>query len=322
MIQTLDVIDLHPPPHHFRHDVLRGLSRRPRTIPPKYFYDRRGSELFERITELPEYYPTRTELRILERRAGDIAAFIGPEALLIEPGSGSSRKTRLLLEALGPGSMYMPIDISRSALAGATAPLREHLPDLVAQPVCADFTHPLTLPEPPVPVRRRAVFFPGSTLGNFHPPRRMRLLQSFAQMAGPGGCVVLGLDLTRDPATLKLAYDDPAGVTAAFNRNVLRRANAELGGDFDLDRFGHWAGYQACRSRLEMRLVSRDVQDVHVAGRTFSFTAGESILTECSYKFDLPTITAAAGRAGLALRRQFTDRLGRFAVLCLEVEDG
>lgn len=317
MIEAAPVIDLHPPGQHFREDLLRGLSRRPRTIPPKYFYDQAGSELFELITRLPEYYPARTELGILREHAGDIAAWIGPGALLIEPGSGSSYKTRLLLEALGEEAIYMPIDISRSALTGAVQALRRHLPHLHAQAVCADFTRELTLPEPPFSYHRRAVFFPGSTLGNFHPPQRLKLLRHFARLAGPDGCVILGLDLTRDPAILKAAYDDAAGVTAAFNRNLLRRANRELGANFDLEGFQHWAGYCPRRSRVEMRLLSRRVQQVHVADRRFEFDAGESILTECSYKFDLAGLGRTFDRAGLTLQHVFRDPHKRFGVLCL-----
>ncbi|MEX2671673.1 MAG: L-histidine N(alpha)-methyltransferase [Phycisphaeraceae bacterium] len=316
----IDIIDLHPPAQHFMSDVLRGLSRRPRTIPPKYFYDQRGSELFEQITRLPSYYPTRTEVAILEQHATDLADLIGAEPLVIEPGSGSSLKTRLLLQALRPTCVYMPIDISRSALLAAAEPLSQALPDVPIQPVCADFTQPLTLPEPPQPCRRRVVFFPGSTLGNFHPPQRLKLLRRFRELAGREGVVIVGLDLTRDPNVLHAAYDDEAGVTAAFNLNVLHRANEELGADFKPERFEHRTLYCPRRRRVEMHLASREGQRVTIADRAFDFTAGETILTECSYKFDVPTVERAAGRAGLGLRAHFTDADERFGVLCFAAD--
>jgi dimethylhistidine N-methyltransferase len=303
-----------------REEVWAGLAAPRKTLPCKWLYDARGSALFERICELPEYYPTRTELAILEAHAGEMAERLGPRCLLVEYGSGSSRKTRLLLDRLVEPAGYVPIDISRSALAASAHALAEAYPGLEVLPVCADYAEPVELPRPRRPAERRAVFFPGSTIGNFTPPDAQRFLARMARVAGPGGGVLIGADLRKDPALLEAAYDDAAGVTAAFDRNLLVRINRELGADFPVERFQHRALWNEADGRVEMHLVSLDARTVTVAGRRFAFAAGESIHTENSYKYTLPGFAALAAGAGLAVRRVWTDPRGWFSVQWLRAE--
>ena len=306
--------DLGPDASQFRDEAWAGLGARRKTLPCKYFYDARGSALFERICELPEYYPTRTELAILEVHAEEMAACLGPRCLLIELGSGSSRKTRLLLDQLREPAGYVPIDISSAALAESVHVLAEAYPGLEVLPVCADYGDSLELPRPRLEPARRAVFFPGSTIGNFTPPDAQRFLARMARMAGPDGGVLIGADLRKDPALLEAAYDDAAGVTAAFDRNLLVRLNDEVGADFVLDRFRHRSVWNDEAGRVEMHLVSTVDQDVRVAGRRFHFAAGESIHTENSYKYSLDGFAALAGAAGLTVRQVWTDAQRWFSV--------
>jgi dimethylhistidine N-methyltransferase len=301
----------------FRADVWAGLSLPRKTLPCKYFYDARGSALFEAICELPEYYPTRTELSIMERHAGAMAERLGAGCLLVEYGSGSSRKTRLLLDRLCAPAGYVPIDISPTALADSARALAERYPALAIEPVCADYTEPFELPPAAHAAARRGVYFPGSTIGNFTPPQAQRFLARMARVAGAGGLLLVGVDLKKDRETLERAYDDAAGVTAAFNRNLLARIDAELGGTFDLDRFGHRALWNEVAGRIEMHLVSLAEQSVTVAGRHFAFRAGETIHTENSYKYDLAQFAALAAGAGLAVREVWTDPARRFSVQLL-----
>jgi dimethylhistidine N-methyltransferase len=295
-------------------DVLAGLGQSPKRIAPKYFYDARGSALFDRICELPEYYPTRTEIQILETHGDAIARCMGDDVLLVEFGSGSSLKTRLLLDRLPTLSGYVPVDISRSHLMTAAQGISAAYPGLEVLPVCADFTQPFEVPG----ARRRAskvvVFFPGSTIGNFDPPQATDLLQVMRQVAGDAGSLLIGTDLVKDVNVLLRAYDDSAGVTAAFNLNVLRRFNAELGADFDLDAFRHQVVWNADASRIEMHLVSTRDQQASLAGENIVFAAGEAIVTEHCHKYTPSGFGAQAALAGWQLREHWLDDRGYFSV--------
>ncbi len=300
-----------------RRDVIQGLSRSPKSIPPKWFYDARGSELFEAITELPEYYPTRTETALLARIAPEIAARIPPGAVLIEYGSGASAKTRLLLDAAPQLAAYAPVDISISALEAAAAAIRRDYPTLIVEPLARDFTQAGVAPTV-AEGRPRVGFFPGSTIGNFDPDEGVRLLAEARALIGDGGLFILGADLVKETSVLTAAYDDAAGVTAAFNRNLLARIDRELGADFDLAAFDHKAVWNAVDSRIEMHLVSRKRQTVHVAGRAFEFAAGESLHTENSYKFTVEDVTGMARRAGWRLLDRWIAPPPAFAVFLFE----
>jgi L-histidine N-alpha-methyltransferase len=308
------VHDLSPAVARFRADVLRGLRLRHKRLPCKYFYDEIGSRLFDRICELPEYYPTRTELGILRTDAAAMSERLGPDCLVIEYGSGSGTKTRLLLDALERPAGYLPVEIAREHLKRSAAAIAAEHPGLVVLPVCADFTRPFALP-PGVPAAtRRAVYFPGSTIGNFSPRAAHRLLAGMARVVGRDGAVLVGVDLKKDPKVLEPAYDDAAGVTAAFNRNLLARINRELAGDFRLDHFDHHALYDPTYGRVEMHLVSRRRQTVVVAGERIAFEDGEGILTECSYKYTVRGFQALAAAVGLQPRQVWTDTRRWFSV--------
>ncbi|HVH06127.1 MAG TPA: L-histidine N(alpha)-methyltransferase [Myxococcota bacterium] len=314
----LELCDLSPERERFLSDVLEGLTRSAKTLPCKYFYDARGSALFDRICTLPEYYPTRTELAILRRHAGAMAAAIGPRCLLVEYGSGSSTKTRLLLDRLADPAAYVPVDISREHLLQSAAALAAHYPRLRVIPVCADFTRPFALPD--VPDAARAVgYFPGSTIGNFAPADARKFLADVAEQCGPGGALLIGVDLTKPRSVLEPAYDDARGVTAEFNRNLLRRANRELGADFDLAAFDHRAFWNASLGRVEMHLVSRRDQVVRIAGQAIPFAKGESIHTENSHKYELAGFAALAAAAGFTVERAWIDDAKLFSVQLLRV---
>jgi dimethylhistidine N-methyltransferase len=302
-------------------EVVRGLRGAPKTLPPKLFYDALGAELFERICELDEYYLTRTELGILRAHVGEIAALAGPECALVEYGSGAGVKIRLLLDALERPAAYVPIDISREQLARVAAELAAGYPDVPILPVCADYTAPLTIPDLPRRARRVA-FFPGSTIGNFHPPEAAAFLRRVRRTLGRDGLLVLGVDRRKSAAVLDAAYDDSLGVTAAFNRNMLARLNRELAADFDLDAFRHRAFFDDAASRVEMHLVSTVDQTVTVAGESFAFERGESIWTESSYKYDAERLDALAAAAGFRVARLWTDAADYFWVAALEVHPG
>lgn len=312
------LVDLSPEVVSFRDTVLRGLALPRKSIPPKYFYDTRGSELFEAICALPEYYPTRTEIAILERHAADMAERIGPAAQIIEYGSGSSRKVRLLLDALHEPVAYMPVDISTDHLRQMAAQLAEDYPALEVTAVAADYTRPFT---PPVPRRTpqvRVALFTGSTIGNFEPGEALTFLRQTARLLAAGGLLLIGTDLRKDPNRLHAAYNDSAGVTAAFNLNLLARMNRELGGDFALEAFDHYAFYNPLAHRIEMHLVSRRDQTVRVAGRAFHFGVGESLHTENSYKFGIDQFRDMAREAGFAPDGLWLDDDGLFAVHLLK----
>jgi dimethylhistidine N-methyltransferase len=316
------VIDLSPDADRFRAAVLEGLSSTPRWLPTSYLYDETGSQLFEEICELPEYYLTRTELSLMRDHLGEMASAIGPDALVIEPGSGSGIKTRLLMRALERPVAYVPVDVSRSALEAAAPALRAAVPDLTVTPVLADFTEPFELPAPPRKPARSLVYFPGSTIGNFTPDEAVRLLRQLARNASPrkspsAPLLLVGFDLQKDRSLLEPAYDDARGVTARFNLNLLRRINRELQGDFSLSRFRHRACYDAEHGRIVMMVVSTRAQIVRVGDHSFAFDEGEPIRTEWSYKYTLPGISGLAARAGLGVKTAWTDARGWFAVALL-----
>jgi dimethylhistidine N-methyltransferase len=303
----------------FAGDVLDNLSRHPKRLSPKYFYDAAGSELFEQITVLPEYYPTRTELSILRDCGSAISAIIPEGAALVEFGAGATTKVRLLLNECAFGA-YVPVDISGDFLKAQADALRQDFPDLDVYPVAADFTAPFALPDP-VAAMPKVGFFPGSTLGNFEPHEACAFLRSARDILGERAQMVIGVDLEKDERVLYDAYNDKAGVTARFNLNVLHRINRELGGNFDLSAFTHRAIYNRDRHRIEMHLISRRTQTVRVLGRSFSFRAGESIHTESSYKYSLERFTALARGSGWTPRESWTDNAGMFSVHALVASD-
>lgn len=299
-----------------REEVLRGLRAPRRSLPPKLFYDDRGARLFEEICRQPEYYPTRTEIAILRANAGAMADLAGDRAAVIEYGSGAGIKTRLLLDALAPVS-YTAVEISRRQLVGVTRRLAAAYPRVAMFPVCADYTKPFTLPALP-PHDRRVAFFPGSTLGNFHPEQATAFLRRVRALVGEGGAMVLGADRRKDPAILEAAYNDAAGVTAEFNLNMLRRLNRELAATFDLERFRHRAFFNAEQSRIEMHLESLRDQRVRVAGETIALARGETIWTESSYKYDEQTLGSLIEQTGFRIARLFSDAKAKFWVVFLE----
>jgi dimethylhistidine N-methyltransferase len=301
------------PSSSFAADLRAALSSRPRSISPKYFYDERGSRLFDRICELPEYYPTRTELAILAANAGEIATHMGPHAEVVEFGAGSLRKVRLLLAAMQAPARYLPIDISGEHLARCAVELQEQYPDLDVQPVVADYTQRLLLPAPLPGAGQRVGFFPGSTIGNFTPQEASHFLATAGQVLR-GGALLLGADLVKDPDVLHAAYNDRQGVTAAFNLNLLARANRELGTQFDLGRFWHSAFYNAPQGRIEMHLVSRLWQRIEWDGQCFEFDEGETLHTENSYKFTIEGLCMLAQEAGFRPGPVWTDPGRRFCV--------
>jgi L-histidine Nalpha-methyltransferase len=300
----------------FARDVISGLTARPKQLPPKYFYDEIGSQLFEAITGLPEYYPTRCELAILRENAASLTRLLPERTALIEFGSGSSRKARIVLAAAPNILAYVPIDISSTMLAGEAGQLRRDRPDLAVLPVAADFTKPFRLPQS-IARYARAGFFPGSTIGNFEPHQAAALLRHFGSMLGEQGTLIVGIDLVKDPQVLNAAYNDVAGVTAKFNLNLLARINRELDADFDLDAFGHQAFYNSERSRIEMHLASRRDQRVLVCGRAITFRAGETIHTENSYKYTNESFGALARASGWTPVSAWTDERGYFSVQAL-----
>ncbi len=307
-----------PATARFRADVLAGLSRPQKRLPAKYFYDAAGSRLFDRICELPEYYPTRTELGILGRSAPAMADWCGPDSLLIELGAGSLTKVRYLLDHLERAAGFVPVDVSGDHLRAAARALADDYPALAVRPLVADFTAPFALP--PLLARRRVVYFPGSTIGNFEPAEADALLRRVARLVGPDGGLILGVDLRKPVGVLEAAYNDTAGVTAVFNRNLLDRINRELCGDFDPEAFRHHAFYNAERSRIEMHLVSDRRQRVRVGPVAFDFRPGETIHTENSHKYDVRELAARAARCGLHLTATWTDERSYFAVLGLTAQ--
>jgi L-histidine Nalpha-methyltransferase len=304
----------------FARDVIAGLTARPKRLSPKYFYDQAGAQLFEDITALPEYYLTRCELEILRERAGEMARFFPAGSALIEFGSGSSKKVRILLEAAPTIAAYIPVDISSEMLVQEAEELRRDYPRLAVLPVEADFTQPFSLPAQAAGMAHTG-FFPGSTIGNFEPHEACAFLRHAGRMLGRGATLIIGVDLVKDVSVLNAAYDDAAGVTAKFNLNLLARINRELGANFDLASFSHEAFYNAERHRIEMHLASKKRQKVRVAGRAIEFRAGETIHTENSYKYTLDSFRALARGSGWDPVAVWTDAGANFSIHALVFED-
>ena len=309
--------DEHPSPATLRDEVLQGLGAHPKRIAPKFFYDERGSRLFDAICELPEYYPTRTEMAILRGCAPEIRQLAGPNCMLIELGSGASRKIRLLLETLRP-RRYLGIDISREFLLESVERLAQDYPWLEVHAACADFSRNLDLPDCHG-TERKLAFFPGSTIGNFEPYEALAFLQHIRRLLQPDGALLVGVDLKKDPQILHRAYNDNQGVTAAFNLNLLERLRSELGAKLDPRVFRHRAFYNAKAGRIEMHLVSQHAQEICIDGRRFRFKAGESIHSENSYKYSVAEFHALARRAALQPVRVWLDPERLFSVHYLSV---
>jgi dimethylhistidine N-methyltransferase len=303
----------------FAHDVIAGLSATPKRVPPKYFYDAEGSRLFEEITKLSEYYPTRCELEILEKNAAEIAALIPNGAALLEFGSGPAQKIRILLDAAPTLAAYAPVDISSEFLEQEAETIRAAYPKLVVTPISADFTKPFMLP-PAVDKLPRAGFFPGSTIGNFEPHEACAFLRHAKKILGPGAIFIVGADLVKNPQVLHDAYNDKAGLTEKFNLNLLTRMNRELDGKIDIDSFEHHAFYNRERQRIEMHLASHKRQKVRVAGTTIDFRAGETIHTENSYKYSIQSFTALARGSGWSPVSVWTDSKNYFSVHALRAD--
>ncbi len=297
----------------FAFSVVEGLSKARKSLPCRYFYDARGSELFEEITRLPEYYPTRTEAGILATHAAEIVEGIGERGLLVEFGSGSSLKTEILLDRIAARVAYVPIDVSDAALADAKARLAQRYPHLDVRPIVADFSDPVALPCD-LAARPKTGFFPGSTIGNLPPQDARHLLAVFGRVLGAGSRLIIGIDLKKAPHALVRAYNDAAGVTAAFNLNLLERINRELGGTFDGGAFRHEAIYDPREGRIEMHLVSEREQEVDLCGRRFHFRNGESIHTENSYKYSVEQFRELARASGWQPQRVWTDVTNQFSV--------
>ena len=316
----VNVLDLAPAESDFLADVVAGLSQRPRTLPCKYFYDERGAELFGKICETPEYYVTRTELRILKQNAVEMAEALGSGVELIGFGTGAGTKTRLLLEKLTAPVAYLPVDISREQLLDSSAVFSQLFPSVEILPVCADYLQPLQLPVPLRKPQRIVVYFPGSTIGNFEPHDAEKFLRRIARLCGQGGALLIGVDLQKDPAIIERAYNDAAGVTAEFNLNLLVRANRDLGATFRLSQWRHQADYNASEGRIEMFLISQADQTVHIGGREFQFLVGEKITTEFSYKHTPSGFSAIAATAGFQFQRLWTDEEQLFGVFYFTVD--
>jgi dimethylhistidine N-methyltransferase len=316
----LDLVESKRSQHEaLRADVLAGLAQRQKTLPSRWLYDQRGSELFEEITGLDEYYLTRTETAVLRRHAGEMADLCGEGAVLLEYGAGAAIKSEILIDALRAPRMYAPIDIAADFLAQTVERIQDRFLDLRVRPIIADFTVDFDIPAD-VPARPRVAFFPGSTLGNLLPTDAVALLRRMREHVGERGKAIIGVDLRKDIQTLIAAYDDARGVTAAFNLNLLVRINRELNGDFALDAFAHEARWNERESAIEMHIVSLKSQSVSVAGRCFSFAAGETIHTETCRKFDVAGLTHAAHRSGWRVDRIWSDPAERFAVFGLRAE--
>ncbi len=296
-------------------EAVAGLSVKPRTLPCKLFYDRMGSTYFDRICQLPEYYPARTELQILRDNVAQVCECLGPNVALIELGSGSSIKTRVLLASMDRLSSYLPVDISREHLYNSAQQLRELFPGCRIIPVCADYTLPLNLPANTLPGSRRVVYFPGSTIGNLHPPQVRQFLRRLRLLVGPGGGLLIGIDLYKSPEVLLPAYNDSAGVTADFNRNILYRLRRDFGAVLRPRRFLHEARWNSAARRIEMHLVAKGRERILLNGQEFHFEPGESIWTESSYKYTVEGFGALC--SGLKIRRVWTDAKGWFALLYL-----
>lgn len=308
------LLDLEPDAEDFLAQAVAGLSSHPRTLPSKFFYDERGSDLFQKICELPEYYVTRTERKILQQHGAEMAESIGANAELVGFGTGAGLKTRMLLSHLKNLIAYVPVDISKQHLTESAEALSRETPDLEILPVCADYLQPIELPTPSRKPDHVAVYFPGSTIGNLRPETAQHFLTRVCHLCGTSGGLIIGVDLQKSRAVLESAYNDSAGVTAEFNRNLLVRANREIGADFDVANWRHRAIYNQEAARIEMHLISGTEQTVHLGEHEFAFTAGEEIVTEFSYKHTIEGFRDLAGSAGFQLARVWTDPEKLFAV--------
>jgi dimethylhistidine N-methyltransferase len=306
---------------NFRDEVLRGLAKSPRELPCKFFYDERGAQLFQQICDLPEYYITRTEIEILRLHGAEMAKTLGPQIELIGLGTGAGTKTRILLEELRDPRVYVPIDISKEQLEKSAARFREMFPALQILPVAADYLGPFELPLPRQLSSRSIVYFPGSTIGNFDPDLAGEFLTRLVELAGDGGGLLIGVDLQKDRHVIEAAYNDSAGVTAQFNKNLLTRINRELGGDFDLAHWQHYAIYNPAEGRIELYLLSEIEQTVKIGDRTFQFRAGEKILTEYSYKHTIGGFITLARQVGFNFEQVWTDEPRLFGVFYFTVAD-
>lgn len=316
----VELFDAHPGVADLRREVLDGLSAEPRAIPPKFFYDERGSELFDQICELPEYYQTRTETEILQRALPELAELIGAECLLVELGSGASKKVRLLLEQLRP-SAYVGVDISKEFLLTSTQALARDYPWLEVHAACVDFSAGLEIPHGDLSAHKVG-FFPGSSIGNFDPDDAVRLMADVGDMVGRDGHFLIGVDLKKPVGVLNAAYNDAVGVTAAFNLNLLRRICSELDTDLDPDTFEHYAFYSPLPGRIEMHLISRLRQHIRIEDRTYSFEPGEGIHTENSYKYTVKEFGELAMRAGFRQQAVWLDDGALFSVQLLQFTQG
>lgn len=315
----MQLIDLNPPIENMREEVLRGLMHTPKSISPKYFYDERGSKLFERICELEEYYLTRSEISVLEANAEEIAGRLGARCFLFEFGSGAGRKTKLVLDKLERPAAYAPVDISREMLLESAERLSRDYPRMQVVPVLGDFNDRIEIPDRFYSwTQTKAAFFPGSTIGNLDPEAAIAFFERVATLVGNNGMFLVGVDLLKDPHTLEAAYNDARGVTAAFNLNLLERFNRELGADFDLSAFRHLAFFNSARSRIEMHLESLRDQTVTVSGTQIDFRAGETIHTESSYKYSPEQFDELVSRTGFRRRRFWTDENRNFGVFLFE----
>lgn len=310
--------DEHPAHADFFSEVLAGLQQRPRQIPPKFFYDERGSELFDAICRTDEYYLTRTEQQLLQQHAADIADLIGERCLLIEPGSGNSEKVRLLLDELKPAA-YLPMDISRDFLYQSAGQVAREYPWLQVHATCVDFTAPLSLPWCPDDTQR-LVFFPGSSIGNFDPQQAEQFLTNLRSVAGENGSLLIGVDLKKEPTILNAAYNDAQGVTAAFNLNLLYRIQRELAAEIEPDQFTHHAFYNDRLGRIEMHLVSQQQQAIRIGDQRFGFASDETIFTESSYKYSVQEFIELAARAGYVSRQVWTDADDLFSLHYFDVK--
>jgi dimethylhistidine N-methyltransferase len=302
-------------------DMVCGLTQAPKRLSCKYFYDERGSALFDQICELDEYYLTRTELSIMQQNGDEIAEQLGRDVRLVEYGSGSSTKTRILLDHLQSPLAYVPVDISSTHLLAASSRLQAAYPTLKVQPVVADFTRPFAIPESDQTAAQTTVYFPGSTIGNFAVDEAQSLLSNIARLCGPGGGLLIGIDLEKDPRVLERAYDDGCGVTAEFNLNLLHRMRNELDADLDLDGFEHHSRYNARLGRVEIFIRSLKSQQIEIDGNIFPLREGELILTEYSHKYTVERFVSLAARAGFELMNYWTDDKKYFAVLYLVARD-
>ena len=313
------LLDAAPDRIEFRNEVFAGLSRTPRSLSCKFFYDEAGARLFQKICELPEYYITRTELGILRLHGAAMADCLGPNIELIGLGTGAGTKTRILLQELRNPLVYVPIDISKEQLEKSCARFHEMFPELQILPLCADYLEPFELPLPRRPSARSVVYFPGSTIGNFEPAVAMEFLHRLVDLVGDGGGLLIGVDLEKDTKLLEAAYNDSAGVTAKFNLNLLTRINQELGADFLLDNWRHRAIYNRREGRIEMYLISQQEQSVRIQDREFNFGADEWVLTEYSYKHTPQGFAALANKAGFRFEKMWSDKARLFGVFYFSV---